>query len=374
MRTLATALVLIVVGCGPREGHGGGGLLRIHEADSLLAAGDPRGAVAILTQLAAAGSSVPRVYSLLAEGLWRERNYKQAVASFEKALRMNYSDYRTHMLFGEMLMEMGKTGRALAELAAAVRYGESRPETHYNYGLALYKSGRREQARDHWKRAMDLDPGNPDPAAALGMAYTGVDDSLALAYFRMAEEKGKEDPSFHHNFGLLLQRMGEYAGAEHHLLAAARADTSHQFTFDLASLYMKMGRYGSALPLWEELRTSGVKERRVAFYQGKCLYELGRYDEAVAALGELLSGPGADAEALALAALSRHAGGDLSDALKLMARSVELDPSDAVNRNNYGVFLAEAGRVEEALAQWRKVLEVDPAYRPARENIRRFSR
>jgi Tfp pilus assembly protein PilF len=40
--------------------------------------------------------------------------------------------------------------------------------------------------------------------------------------------------------------------------------------------------------------------------------------------------------------------------------------------NNYGVVLADSGMLPEAKAQWRRVLEIDPANATAKANLSAF--
>jgi cytochrome c-type biogenesis protein CcmH/NrfG len=46
-----------------------------------------------------------------------------------------------------------------------------------------------------------------------------------------------------------------------------------------------------------------------------------------------------------------------------------LDPADYEARNNLGVAYAKQGKLDQAIAQWEKVLEIEPQNKSAKENI-----
>jgi hypothetical protein len=45
-----------------------------------------------------------------------------------------------------------------------------------------------------------------------------------------------------------------------------------------------------------------------------------------------------------------------------------------VHLNNYGVILAESGKITDARAQWERVLSIDPGNTTALENLSAFDR
>jgi Flp pilus assembly protein TadD len=61
--------------------------------------------------------------------------------------------------------------------------------------------------------------------------------------------------------------------------------------------------------------------------------------------------------------------GQLDKATVYIGKAVELQPGNSVHLNNYGVILAESGRIEEAKAQWRKVLRLEPDNEVAKQNL-----
>jgi Flp pilus assembly protein TadD len=67
--------------------------------------------------------------------------------------------------------------------------------------------------------------------------------------------------------------------------------------------------------------------------------------------------------------MSHRGLGDLEKATTFMDEALRLNPSSITHLNNYGVILAENGKIEEAKAKWEKVLELEPDNTVAKQNL-----
>jgi tetratricopeptide (TPR) repeat protein len=330
---------------------------------------------------------------MLALAQWKTGALGEATANFEESLRRNYNDYLTHLRFANMLSEMGKTGRALTEYELAMKYGENESLAHYNYGLALFKMKREQDALFEWQRAYDLDPSNPSYAEVLGIGLTGKDDQRAFAFFEEALALGQDTPSFHHNFALLLQRIGRFGRAERHFKDAIRIDPDNaSYRFDLAAMHMNQGSYKKALEIWEALVEDFPDRPANRVYLARALLELERFDEAIVALRpfetESTNEPGSgqkpggkrDSNALKLdeifgiLALSYRGKGELEKANLFIEKALDILPQSVEYLNNYGVILADRGMMDRAKIQWQKVLAIDPENKTAKQNLSAFDR
>lgn len=97
--------------------------------------------------------------------------------------------------------------------------------------------------------------------------------------------------------------------------------------------------------------------------------------EAAAALLRA-SGLAAPASALIQASLASvlHAGDRVEESLPCWERAVTLSPGDAALHNGRGLACADAGRVEEAEASFRRAFDIDPMLPGACLNLARFRR
>ena len=329
-----------------------------------------------------------QVYSLLANAYRKLGAYDQALPNFEEALRLNYASAEEHLNLAEMLMEMGKIGRALTEFELAVKFGADDALARYNYGLALYEFGRYDAALAQWELAHKLEPGTPQYAEALGIGYSGRDDTRSLEYFELARELGADSPQFHNNFGILLQRIVRYRDAESEFRDAANLDPANpEFRSNLAAVYMLLERHAAAAALWRELVNDDPNKRRYRIYLAKSQYAQEQYAAVVATLEVWIESGAAERarpvrgqrepglnEAYDTLAMSFRALEDLDKALVYIDKAVALQPDNTVHLNNYGVILAENGRIDEAKVQWEKVLQLEPDNAAAKQNLSSLSR
>jgi Tfp pilus assembly protein PilF len=358
------------------------------QAQTLIESGSYEAAVELLSPLVASNTRDSQIYVMLGESYWRLGDHDKATARFEDALRLDYASWQAHMKLAQMLTEAGKVGRALTEFELAIKYGERESLAHYNYGLSLFEFGRRDEAIAQWQVAMSLER-KPEYAQALGMGFSGRKDDKALEYFEIAEELGASGATFHNNFGLLLTRLGDYRRAETQLLAAVEAKPENaSYRTNLGVMHMRARHFEEAALIWEGLLEYSPSGRVPRIYLGKCYYESKRYSEAVEVLEswlleQLPSGPkrpregrpepGLD-EGFDVLAMSYRGLGQLEPGLRFARQAVELAPDSAAYLINYGVILAESGRIEDAKAQWVKALDLEPDNAVARQNLSAFER
>ena len=84
---------------------------------------------------------------------------------------------------------------------------------------------------------------------------------------------------------------------------------------------------------------------------------------------EVLESEPEHADALHFLGLTGHRVRDLGFAMEYFQRSLDARPNDAVFHNNLGSVLVQAGRTEDAAAQFRKALEIDPGLNIAHINL-----
>jgi tetratricopeptide (TPR) repeat protein len=125
---------------------------------------------------------------------------------------------------------------------------------------------------------------------------------------------------------------------------------------------------------------------RLHLAQGRTLEHMGRYTEALAALGQALRHKPDDgdalngyrrileqmpdaAEGLNDLAIALAEWGQIPQALTCFNRAIELSSDFAAAYNNRGLLLKDLGRIEEAISSYRKAVELNPDYANAQWNL-----
>lgn len=88
----------------------------------------------------------------------------------------------------------------------------------------------------------------------------------------------------------------------------------------------------------------------------------GKLASALATLRVMVRARPKDFAAVHVLGMLLEQSGDIAQGLHHLARSVDGEPGAPSYRNNFANALLAAGHPQEAVAQWRKALELDPAY------------
>ncbi len=387
MKPALFIVLICLLGCGPRAGGSQSAADRADQlnaaktrARNLLATQDYTGALAVLLPLSQDASADHQVFAMTAEAQAATGNTKDAIANYEQAIRLSYADYHSHMDLARLLFDQGKVGRALTEFELAARYGDTDPVTHHNYALALVDLNRHSQAVAQWRRAYELAPESPTYAAhlAVGLSDSNLDEALEM--FGIAADLGADDAVFHRNYGTALQRSGRHRDALAKFQTSANQNPDDPKTQRrLAETYQNLGRYEDALGAWMLVEAGGGGDPAVTVYVARARVELDQADMALADLRALdVVSPTATVAGVETSFLQETLGlalravGEKGAAVAHLAAAAAAAPDRPNVLNNYGVILAENGRIKDAKAQWNKVLELDPDNSTARANLQLF--
>ncbi len=225
------------------------------------------------------------------------------------------------------LAQVGDTKGAAQALA---RYLESSPgdaSAHFQLAHLVLKLGDAQGAVHGFERALALEPDNAVVHSDLGTALEAVgrESEAAVAYGRAARAQPPYPPA-QYNLALIRRRQGQLDEAA--------------------------GQLREALE-----QTPGF---RAARYQlGQCLAELGQEDAARACFDHLLADDSKDIEARRAIAEMDIDHCRFADAAHQLEQCLALAPGDATAMLALGACLQELGRVDEALAHYRRLLEHD---------------
>ena len=246
-----------------------------------------------------------------------------------------------HMMVGETFFEQEKWAESIQALGAVPQGSPLSWPAYLKMAEALEHSEKHDAARQTLKKLIQSYPKNGEAHMVMGDLERRQENwPAAIAAYQQAlhatELAEKASWPIHYSLGVALERNGQWAAAEEHLLKALKQKPNHPMILNYLG-YSWIDR-GINLERGKELIAQAVSQRPedgfIVDSLGWALFLLGNYSEAVSHL----------------------------------ERAVELEPSDPTINEHLGDAYWQAGRQREARFQWNKALSFDPDL-PMREKI-----
>lgn len=229
------------------------------------------------------------------------------------------------------------------------------PAWHYYLAVLYDREGRHEEARARLERVLELEPRDFPALVRLGRTLLDLEElDLAEERFRAALALvGEDDPAA----AAALAGLGRVANErDDPKVAIERLERALELQPQATILHHQLGLAHRAAGDLERAREHLLQNR-----QG----EVAMPDPRMDRLKLLIQG--ADVH-LKRGNLALEAG-RLEDAVREYRTALELDPDDPLVRYNLGFALVRQGDREEAKTLFRQAIELDPDYRNAHYNL-----
>ncbi|MHC4428143.1 MAG: tetratricopeptide repeat protein [Planctomycetota bacterium] len=228
------------------------------------------------------------------------------------------------------MYERGRWAEAEAELRKALALNPDQPEWHFNLGLTLEAAQREREALACYERSVVLMPGQLDPLLAAG---------------------------------IVANRLGHYDRAVDWLGQAIRIDNQCESAYaHQIEGYVRLGRHEEAETTFY-LAQQALEDRSAHCLAmiAESLIARGQYERAEWCLWEAIRIDPALPRLRARLGAVYSATGRARKALQLYLRDLRDDPGNIDTLLDYGEALVELGRLPEAAEKFRRVLELEPA-------------
>jgi tetratricopeptide (TPR) repeat protein len=265
--------------------------------------------------------------------------YAEAMQHFLEVLRLNPRDADALINVSNLLEAEGDFTASVTTMQKAVGLATEKTELYVMLGQKQDKAGQYPDAVESFREA--LKSGLPPPRARFGLG-------MALKHLRKFEEAipefgaflkvNPDDPLAHFELAAVESEQGQFTEAVAQLQEAARLQPG------MVEAYVELGRVYRILNRSEDSKAAYRKAVELKSDQVSALYGLAR-------------SPQDQREAADLFAKIRH----------LQARSGESGKAD--DSNGAGVRLMAEGRLDEALAAFRRALQDNPSFALAAYNI-----
>jgi tetratricopeptide (TPR) repeat protein len=221
-------------------------------------------------------------------------------------------------------------------------------------------------------RALELAPQEPEPRlTAAAFAFDRGDFDQARRYLRLGLELQPRDWRMSMTLGWLERKTGHLREAEACLrrgVESAAVQTARlQLLWALAEVIIDGGNWAEAKALRERLGNEGLQPVLLDYLDARIGVAEGKWFDAVKKLERLyplLEGKTELAsQADLLLGLCYERLGDVDRRYSALRRAVNLDPSDVAARLGLAAALESMGRLDEALAEYRRLNDQAPGAR-----------
>jgi tetratricopeptide (TPR) repeat protein len=273
----------------------------------------------------------------------RNQTYRTAIGLWQDTAEKAPASARAHNNLGYLLNASGRVPEAIAQFEKALRLDPKYVDAHNNLGSALQDlPGRLSDAIAHYREALRLKPDYPEVHWNLGNAWLHVPDHLndAVAEYREALRYRPDFAEAHVGLGNAWMKL-----PGHQNEAVAEFQEALRLKPEYAEAHYSLGN------VW--LDTPGRLNDAVM-----------RYQEAIRLKPDL-----AEAHSNLGNALSAMPG-HLNDAIAQYQEAIRLKPDLATAHFNLANALSSApGRLNDALAQYQEALRLQPNYPEAHYNL-----
>jgi tetratricopeptide (TPR) repeat protein len=337
---------------------------KVSGLSNLLArARNPESAAEFWRRIGEAHPESAAVAQSLAQSALRAQDYDLALASTNRALRLEPDWKHAWLLKSGILAQQGKADESFQVLAEASERYPGDSTIGLAYARALIQEGRNADALALLRRLYEKEPGNASLLVDVGnlaIAAGGLDD--AERYLKGALEDPARALDAYFGLGQVAERREDYETALDWFDRVAMGPREADAQVGAAGALLKLGRIAEADARFQELRDRNPELAvRVYQVQSEALREAGMPERALENLNAaLVTYPGNHDLLYARALVAERL--DRLDLLESDLRSViDADPNNAHALNALGYTLADrTQRYDEALAYINRAIELSP--------------
>jgi tetratricopeptide (TPR) repeat protein len=228
-------------------------------------------------------------------------------------------------------------------------------------GFKFSIEGEDRLALEHFLKATEADPTDPEAWSGLGSCYVGLNHPEdAVAAFRQAVQANPRNEAAHFRLANFYSRMGRFeeaiSGYREALVINPQFEAAY---FSLGLIYAQIGRYAEAKDAFEAVTRINPEAGPAHYNAGLAYSQLGRYQEAVEAQKIVVRiNPGYAPAYHAMGAAMGHLGRP-RDEIAAYREAIRVDPDFAPAHHAMGTALLQRGDTPGALEQYKILQKLD---------------
>jgi len=306
---------------------------------------------------------------LYAEGIkeMQKGNTKGAIVYFKNALEknQNYLDARYQLARSYMLT--GKYDQAEKEFLKVQRQNPSLQDIKLDLAKLYNLTKKPDMALVMAKDYLAAQPASADALEALGVAYSAKDipeEAESSLLRALATDPGKQSTKL--ELARFYTKQGKSEKARALLQELIKGDRNNsQAYYLLADIELSCGAKGKALKLYQELAAIHTSDTKAIYKAALISLDMGDIKTAEKSSEDLMKRFPKCAEGQRLRGIVCYQQHNYTEAISALQDSLKIQPSLA-GYFFLGLSLYDQGELENALSQFRIILDKDPSFSKAR--------
>ena len=301
-------------------------------------------------------------YNLLGIIASDRRDYTSAVAAFKKALQIFPNSVKTHNNLGNVYVVRKEFSLAENEFKTVLRLDPANRDGNYNLGVLLMMKGDPAAAIPYFERVRP-----PNLATRLNLIHALFESKRTQEALRMAMElstESKNDVQVHFSLGLMLGSERQYKDAE---LELQKADALQPGTFEilynLGQAFLRDNQYPKAELTLNRALTLKPDSVDAMYLLAQTYKNESRPLDALDLLLRAHKMTPDNADVIFLMARISMSQNYFEDAIPLLESGLQIAPQRADLLAALGESYFMAGKVDKAIEQFKKLLQVDNSAR-----------
>jgi tetratricopeptide (TPR) repeat protein len=295
-------------------------------------------------------------------------SYGPAMQHFLHVLRLSPHDVDAHVNISNLLEEESDLVASVAAMQKAVAFAAEKTELYVMLGQKQDKAGQYPEAAESFREALKSGRSLPRAHFGLGMALKHLRNFEGATFeFETALRLNPRDPLAHFELGFVLAEQDRTTEAASQLEEAARLQP------DMSEAYAELGRVYRSLNRPADSEAALRKAIRLKADHVTALYGLARNSKDQETSRELFAkiralksrSESGQADDLNAEGVRLMAAGRIDEALAAFRRALAGNPGFALAAYNMGVVLAQKSQMPEAAAAFRTAIGLRPGFSAA---------
>ena len=304
--------------------------------------------------------------AVLARAQARAQQGADAVASAEKAIQADANSAAAHAAHAEAMRAAGRAADAEAAARKALALDPKSSAGNVQLAWALLAQGKAAEAETVARKASETDARSGEAFAVLGSAILAGDAKKwgdAIAQAQQGAFLNPRNPVVQVEVGRIFEAGGNLDQAASSYRKALEADPTYvPALLALAQAQVRNGKTDEALVSVQNLVRQHPQSAEAQLLLGNLFLRKGDWAGAAVALEKAAAGLPRDAKAHARLGTAYQFTRRAPEALAAYRKAVELDPKDLDYRTTYGIMLGINKDYEGGVAELKKVIE-SPGYK-----------